>query len=406
MRFNIHLRSSVQQQISDIAQQMKAWEDEPRVTDEEKQQIQENLTFFEHTTQRPGLRIGGADGSGDYPALSYSDSFVYVSVAQATVYDSDAVSGLREPGPLAEPVVQMAWIPEDEQARTVALDQAFGELAGADVQDVIALSDYQTIKHETTGRSHTVEELHRHLIRPHAADAGNIGLQLRSTAEMGALYRLLLGSNQLNYVLSDGTFSLPLVGQRNQSLFYEHLKRLCCVAARQKQIGFFAISKSHGLPAMEMIETLAREKALQEQGRDAEHWFLRLPMPDVDSWQLGLTSGRRLPPPGAVSYLMRFHRTTSVMRLDMDRTYWEIHVKASSADETRQNERAIFEDLDYTCHDQRCYGYPYPIKAAHDRASLTRDERSALRKQITDAAVEAGMKRALFRDASQVTGHG
>ena len=69
-------------------------------------------------------------------------------------------------------------------------------------------------------------------------------------------------------------------------------------------------------------------------------------------------------------------------------------------------ETKIFEDLDYASHDQRSYGYPYPIKAAHDRASLTQAERIALRKQIIDAAVRSGMKRSLFRDVSKSTGHG
>ena len=80
-------------------------------------------------------------------------------------------------------------------------------------------------------------------------------------------------------------------------------------------------------------------------------------------------------------------------------------VKGDSEEEARNNEKKIFEDLDYASHDQRCYGYPYPIKAGHDRASMTQPERVAMRKQIIDAAVRAGRKRSLFRDASQETGH-
>ena len=71
----------------------------------------------------------------------------------------------------------------------------------------------------------------------------------------------------------------------------------------------------------------------------------------------------------------------------------------------RANEMRIFQDLDYASHDQRCYGYPYPIKAGHDRASLTEAERVALRKMIIAAAVSAGMKRSLFRSAAAATGH-
>ena len=120
---------------------------------------------------------------------------------------------------------------------------------------------------------------------------------------------------------------------------------------------------------------------------------------------ISLAAGRRIPPPGAVSYLVRFHRSTPVLRLDMDRQYWEKQVKKGTEMETRQAEVRIFEDLDYTCHDQRVYGYPYPIKAAHDRTSLTDAERVALRKQLIAEAIAQGMSPKLFRDVSQATGH-
>ena len=96
---------------------------------------------------------------------------------------------------------------------------------------------------------------------------------------------------------------------------------------------------------------------------------------------------------------IRGENLTSVgLRLVLDGTF--------VVDGTQANERRLFEDLDYASHDQRCFGYPYPIKAAHDRASMTKTERVALRKQVIDAAVRAGMRRSLFRDASRATGHG
>ncbi len=226
---------------------------------------------------------------------------------------------------------------------------------------------------------------------------GNLAIQLRSAAEFGAALRTLEGETLPQYLLVDTTFSLPLVANAANSLFYEHLKRLCCVRARSEGVGFFALSKSHGLPAMEVLEDLARQGQGQDPGQTAEHWYLRIPELHRDGWELSLTEGRRIPPPGAVSYLVRFHRTTPVMRLDMDLGYWQTTVKGATAEETRSRERTIFEDLDYACHDQRVYGYPYPIKAAHDRASLTQAERVAFRKQLIAAALKQGMSLALFR---------
>jgi len=90
----------------------------------------------------------------------------------------------------------------------------------------------------------------------------------------------------------------------------------------------------------------------------------------------------------------------------MDIEFWRERIRADKEDETQANERTLFEDLDYACHDQRAYGYPYPIKAGHDRASLTNAERTAFRKMIVQAAVAKGMPPKLFRSVSQATGHG
>lgn len=406
MRFDLHLRTTVREQIEQLADTMKAWEQQARFNQQEIAQVRQSLVFFDHTTARLGLRVAGVDGSGDFPALSYADSFIYFTVAQGTQYVSDAVSGLREEGPVADPLVHFSWLPEDPERSKTALDEAFAALVGMSLSEVIRDSDYRTLKAAESGRASPADLQIEHLIRPHASDAGNVGLQLRSVGELAVGLRQVARQNSpADYVLMDGTFSLPFVGNKFNSLFYEHLKRLCCVKARERDIGFFALSKSHGLPSIDLLEDLACQIAGLAKGETVEHWYLRLPVPGEDGWEFSLAHGRRLPPPGAVTYLVRFHRTTPVMRLDMDRKFWRDRVLGTTPGQTEHNERRIFEDLDYVCHDQRCYGYPYPIKAAHNRASLTQAERVALRKQIVDAAVRAGMKRTLFRDASIATGH-
>jgi hypothetical protein len=88
-----------------------------------------------------------------------------------------------------------------------------------------------------------------------------------------------------------------------------------------------------------------------------------------------------------------------VLRIDFDAAYWADRLN------NEVSMCKVFEALDYCSHDQRCFGYPYPVKAGHDRASLTEAERVALRKQLIDEAVRAGLKRSLFRDASAATGH-
>jgi hypothetical protein len=204
-------------------------------------------------------------------------------------------------------------------------------------------------------------------------------------------------------MLLDGTLSLPSVILPKGSLFHEHLKRLCCVEARKKGIGFFAISKSLGIPWIELLEQIARERVSSEQEGQAEHWYLRLPVPGVDNWQFSLTKNRKLPPAGVVSYFVRFHRVSPLMRLDIDLAYWREVVQGNAERETERNECMFFGNLDYLSHDQRSYGTPYPLYSVNQRVTLTKAERISLRQQLIDTAVKAGMKRSLFRETSIFT---
>jgi hypothetical protein len=401
MRFDLHLRSTVREQIQQLAEKMKSCEEQPRLSEYEKNRISERIIPFAHTTKHDEMVIASAEGSGDFPCVAYGDSFVYAAVARTSIYKTDIVSGLREVSPEPEAVFHFSLIPEGDGERLASIDEAFASLAGASISEIIEISDYKELKLAEVRRAASVDNLRRNLIRPHAADAGNIGIQLRTTAELGAVLRLLRSGIKLSYVLIEGTLSLPLVGKPDVSLFYEHLKRLCCVEARKRGIGFFTISKAHGLPSIETVEELARGKSGAQDETIAEHWYLRLPVRGVDRWETTITQTRRLPPPGAVTYLVRFHRTTPPMRLDMDREFWLQVVHGETEKGTRASEERIFGSLDYLTHDQRCFGYPYPLRAAHDRATMSKSERASLRKQIVDAAERAGMKRSLFREVTQ-----
>ncbi len=406
MRHDLVIRQLVRGKVKSLATEMLSWEALPRIDADEEERIQQAIQPYQHTTKRDQLIIGGVDGTGDFPSLSYGDSFVYVTLAQGTRYQSDRNAGLKEIAPELDPLIEFTWLPEDDEKANAALDAAFERLAGLPVKEVIRRSDYRKLKRQGGSRTSSVDGLFEELVRPHATDSGNVAIQLRSTAELGAALRLVSSDPKLDYVLLDSTFSLPFVSRIGLSLFFEHLKRLCCVEALSRKVGFFALSKSHGLPAIEHIERLAvRALGLDEKAKP-EHWFMRIPTKERDGWELSLLENRNVPPVATVSYLVRFHKNTPIMRLDVDEGYWLECVQGSTSQMTLDNERSIFEDLDYASHDQRAYGYPYPIKAGHDRASLTQAERVALRKMIVEAAVSEGMRPQLFRNVSQATGHG
>lgn len=397
MRFSLHLRQTVKDQIQGMAQAMAGWDAHPRIDAAEQAAIAAHLAPYPHTTHLEGQVIGGVDGSGDFPMLAYADSFIYLATAQGVRYRAIG-DKLQELGPEPGPLIEVCWLPEHEQQRVIELDAALGRLAGASLDVIVTGSDYRTLKAQYTGRAATVTDALADLIRPHASDAGNLGIQLRSCAELGAARHLIAAAQPGEVVLLDGTLALPFVQRPRVSLFHEHLKRACCTLARERGVLVAWVSKSHGLPGIDLVEQLA-----QQQGY-ADHWFLRLPLPR-DPWTLSVLDGRNIPPQGAVSYLWRTHRGMPVFRVDLDAGWWEQQLRAPDPLVTQQREAALFAMLDFAGHDFRTQAYPYPLKAAHDRASLTVAERRALRKQVIEAAVAAGMKASVFVDPSQLTGH-
>jgi hypothetical protein len=383
---------------------MSEWEGSAKLGEEAARRLRQSIRFFDHTTTVDSVECAGIDGSGDYPALAYGDSFVYLTVAQGSAYAADTVHGLREVDTGVPALFDVFWIPQSEQHRSRVWDATFERMCGLTLREVVAASDYRELKARWSGRRTSVSQLVEQLIRPHASDASNVAIQLRTTGELAIALQLLRRYQQgctggPTLLIFDSTMTLPLVTRRDVSLFYEHLKRLCCVEARQRGIVFAGLSKSHGLSGIDFIESAAAEAAGNDQKAPAEHWYLKVPTEQIDGWALPGTDGRRLPPAGAVTYLVRFHRNVPVLRVDFDEIYCAEHLRDESS------VRSLFQSLDYCSHDQRCFGYPYPVRAAHNQASLMDAERVALRKQLIDEAVRAGMKRSHFRDASQPTGH-
>jgi hypothetical protein len=375
---------------------MAAWDQQLPESPDLRRRLIEAIQPFEHTTNLSSLIMGGVDGTGYFPAVAYGDSFVYASVASSTLYESDAVHGLKEIDRGLEPLVEFTWLTTSATQRTSAMFESFERLVGISVDDVLSGSDYSRLGCQ--GRT-DLKTRRSGLIIPPAHDAGNVGVQLRTTAELAAALQLIESVPPEALVLTDGTMSLPFAQRDKQSLFFEHLRRFCCVRAQARGVVFAALSKSHGLPSSVRIEEAAREKL---GVAEPEHWFMRVPEVARHGWSPWSLDGPTVPPLGAVSFLIRLHHSTPIMRIDLDARFWEEGVRGTCDLELA---RRLFGALDYASHDQRCYGYPYPVKAAHDRGSLTEQERGVLRQQLVDAAVQAGMRRSSFRDASQMTGH-
>ncbi len=403
MQHELLFQDSVLDQIDALTEQMHKWEVQPDLDEKTQEEIRKRITPFSHTTRRYDLKVVGADGSGEYPLLNYADSFVYLVTAKGVGYISDEITGLKELAGHA-PLVDFPWLPSDREKARSELMNCFQRLTGHEVLQIIEESDYRHMKEEIGVRT-SPKALFKDLVVPPAHQGDNHRIQMMSVGELSACLRWIESDDpNPDYVLYDGTLSLPFLNGPT-SLFFEHLKRYCCVRARDRDVVFLCFSKSHGLRSIETLEQLAQETFGLQKYEIAEHWYLRLPVSDQDPWEFPLIDGRNLPPTGAVTYLVRFHRGTSIFRIDIDKKYWDAKIWSADPESMQRREQKIFADLDYTCHDQRSYGYPYPMKSAHDRASLTKQEREAFRSKVISAATKRGMQRSLFRDASVMSGH-
>ncbi|MEQ1831374.1 MAG: hypothetical protein ABL921_35840, partial [Pirellula sp.] len=312
MRHIHNHRHEVRDRLSQLAEEMRDWQRAPSLAGREREHVLNSVQFFPHTTALDSLTLAGVDGSGDFPCLTYADSFIYVTVAEGTIYKNNPASGLKEESPKFSPPPEFTWLPDDNEKCREKLRESFERLTGDSIENVVSNSDYRILKASASGKNSSVERLMDELICPHASDAGNIGIQLRTTAELGNALQIIKSDSYPDFVLVDTTMSLPLVTRRDASLYYEHVKRLCCVEALPRGIGFFALSKSHGLPAIELIEDVVKEKIGEANGQTPEHWYLRIPTESIDGWELSQTNDRQLPPIGAITYLVRFHRNVPV----------------------------------------------------------------------------------------------
>lgn len=404
MRFDIHLRKDVKNQISNIVESICTWNATDSILDKEVEKLSESVVSFDHCAiPDHSFVIVASDGSGDFPCVTYGDSFIYLVTAVARLYETCSEGILKEKFVHEHSLVDFVWMPEDKKQSNKQLDDCFERLLGLSLSDVCKKSDYYSLaKQLGYCKLSSPEELVSTIIHPEAHDSNNIGIQIRTVAELAELVKII-NNNYFNtencYILEDSTLSLPLLPS-STSLFFEILKRYLAVLAREKNMVYLTISKSHDMPHMDIIEEILSKKM-----PSTEHWFMRIPTKSEDKDIPSFLGARSIPPVGAISYLFKFHKTTQTMRLDMDYAYWKDKIWNKNKSIMRQHEIQIFRDLDFASHDQRCYGYPYPIKACHDMASLTQAERVSLRKQIIDAAIEKGLKRKNFIDPGMQTGH-
>lgn len=394
--FNQDLKSKIENVVTDL----KEWNQETSVKQDEIDKMSSYIGHFEHCrVPDREFSIGGTDGSGEFPVASYGDSYIYFVTALTKLFHASTREGRLKEQPTSGGILaEFLWLPEDQEEKDKRYEQFFCDLVGIPLSELCSQSDYISLRLKHTGQPSTPEELIQLMIKPQAHDAGNVRIHLMTATEICTIIKALQNGIKPTYFLADTTLTLPFVKKR-ECLFFELAKRYCCRLARENGVAFFALSKSHNIPHMDQLEELIKRKDYED------HWYLRIPTQEFDGFSPEFLGTRGIPPVGGMTYIFRLHKTTPPMRLDMDINYWRENIWHADKEIMTQREVQVFRDLDFASHDQRCYGYPYPIKASHDSVSLTQERRLTLRKQIIDMAESAGLKRRNFADASMLTGH-
>jgi hypothetical protein len=350
---------------------------------------------YEHTTRLDEeFVIGAVDGSGEYPLVQQDDVFMHLMSAARTCYQTASgrqhkLSAFNEGNELFTAFVNL----QDEiKAIRLSYQGLIDDLTGLNLKSLVAGSDYVDVfKQFGRGKISVGSVTWPNVALARASQVATHGYLIRSIGELGMGIRLL--AQRPKYLILDTTLGYFLLGE---SIYLpEMMKRYLITQARETATCVMGLSKSHNIPNGDLIGRLAKEKLGL-----TEHWYLRLPSPGLGEEPWNFLNDREVPPKLGITYLFKFHSTSFPMRLDLDAGWWRDNI---GGDE--EKERRLFQDLDFTCHDVRSYGYPYPLQAAHRRSALTKQERRAAKDIILRHAQDEGILRGAFmgeRDAEGV----
>jgi hypothetical protein len=148
------------------------------------------------------------------------------------------------------------------------------------------------------------------------------------------------------------------------------------------------VSKSHTVPGADRIAALAEEVV----GKGTK-WFCVLPGQNDPGGGLHILQKRTyIPPHLAVPYLFSFSQDNRPSRIDFDRVWWFQNIFVpSDPRKTRQNEKALFRDIEFMSRDARWYGYPVALALAHEECKLSYEDLRLAKEIADDVSQELGM---------------
>jgi hypothetical protein len=212
--------------------------------------------------------------------------------------------------------------------------------------------------------------------------------ELRKVAEYSAIRNILSSSLRPKYVMLDGAMSVFMhFVLKYPAMPSGFMLRELCYLARDQGAILCAVSKNHTIPFAHRIANMA-----EDIFGEASKWFCLLPSKNDPGGGLHIYSDRTyIPPKLAVPYLYSFSRDNRPSRIDFDRVWWlkNIYVK-SDPEATRENEKALFRDIEFMSRDARWYGYPVALALAHGECKLSYEDLGLAREVYSDVLHEMG----------------
>jgi hypothetical protein len=214
--------------------------------------------------------------------------------------------------------------------------------------------------------------------------------ELRKVSEYAATRRLLESDLCPKYMLLDGAMSIFMHFVRHYpSMPSGFMLRDLCFLARQKGVILCAVSKNHTIPFAHRIANVAKDQL----GEGAK-WFCHLPSKDDPGGGLHIIEERAyIPPMLAVPYLFSFSRDNRPSRIDFDRVWWLTNIFVDGDPKaTRENEKALFRELEFMSRDARWYGYPAALALAHESCKLSYEDLKLAKEIVRDVRQELGFE--------------
>jgi len=339
--------------------------------------------------------VAAVDGSGSAEFATINDVRVHLLTSATVVLNTGTHDGnlfhevdhalLKSVYNAEQPLIDFHWhtgVREDARAKIAETAEHFYPV---ETIEEIVLPFFRDILKESSLKS--LDDLRDTSYAPYVDDLSDMKTlisraqamtnaaihdELRKIFEYSAARRLIDSDLAPKYLLLDGALSVFLhAGRKYPSLPSGFMLRELLEAARKKGVIVCAVSKNHTVPFAYQIADIARKKF-----ETPAKWFCLLPSDEDPDGGLHIYEKRTyIPPILAVPYLFSFSQDNRPSRIDFDRIWWLENIFVpDDPDKTRENELALFRDLDLMSRDARWYGYPVALGLAHERCVLRRDD--------------------------------